>query len=97
MVLVAVLLLGVGSAVVLVMLTALVMEPAPELTCTVNVIVPEPVLDRLANVSVRAALLVLSVPVLACALSRVSPAAVRLSVTVTEAALLGPAFAKVIT
>lgn len=81
----------------LVILTELVMDPAPVLTCTVSVNVPPPPLARLANVSVALPVLVVRLPVLAVALIRVSPAAVRLSVSVTAVALLGPAFANVMT
>ena len=97
MVLVAVLLAVLGSAVVLVMLTALVIEPAPALTCTVRVNVPLAPLARLALVTVSAPLLVLKLPVLACALNSVRPAAVRLAASVTLAAVLGPAWLKVMT
>jgi hypothetical protein len=56
----AVLLPVLGSGVVLVMLTALVIEPAPAETCTVRVNVPLAPLARLALVTVSAPLLVSS-------------------------------------
>jgi hypothetical protein len=100
MVIVLVLLPGVGSGVVLVMLTALVMEPAPVLTLTVSVIVPDMPEAMLAVVSWMLLVLVVKLiePLLSesCAPSKLTPAALRLSVSVTLAASLGPALLKVI-
>jgi hypothetical protein len=92
---VLVLLPGVGSGVVLVSAAALVMLPLPVETCTVRVRVPPAPLARLPRVTVRAALLVCSVPTLLVALTRVRPT--RASVRVTFAAVLGPALLKVMT
>ena len=97
MVLVAVLLVVLLSGVVLVMPTALVMEPAPALTDTVSVSVPPAALANVPSVRVTAPVEVWSVPDDACALTSVKPAAVRLSVMVTLLALLGPVLEKVIT
>jgi hypothetical protein len=94
-VLVAVLLAVLGSAVVLVILTALVMLPLPLETCTVRVMVPPPPLARLAWVTVSAVPVVCRVPTLLVALTRVRP--VSASVRVMLAAALGPALAKVMT
>ena len=97
MVLVAVLLVVLLSGVVLVMPTALVMEPAPALTDTVSVSVPPAALANVPSVRVTTPVEVWSVPDDACALTSVKPAAVRLSVMVTLLALLGPVLEKVIT
>ena len=86
-----VLLPGVGSAVVLVMAAALVMEPAMAVATTLSVKVPEPPDARLANVSVTPPVDVLTVPELATALTSVRPAAVSESVRVMFWAVLGPA------
>jgi hypothetical protein len=93
-VLVSVLLPVAGSGVVDVMLTRLVMDPLMPLTSTVNVMVPPAPAVRLTAVAVTLAVLVLRVnDPLTAALTKVNPAALRLSVKVTLAAALGPAFA----
>jgi len=89
---VLVLLLVSGSAVVLVMPTALVMEPVSAVGITVSVMTPLPRAARLAIVSVTPAVVVLRVPELATAVTRVNPAALSESVSVTFAAALGPEF-----
>ena len=91
---VLVLLAGVGSAVVLVMNAALVIDPACEVGMTVRTSVPEPPEARLANVSVTPLVEVLNVPLLATAVSSVNPAALKESVSVTFWAVLGPALPK---
>ena len=91
MVTLLVLLPGVGSAVVLVMVAALVMEPVAAVATTLRVNVPEPPDAKLANVSVTPPVEVLTVPELATALTNVRPAAASESVNVTFWAVLGPA------
>lgn len=61
---------------------------------TLKVNVPEPPEARLAKVSVTPPVDVMTVPELATALTKVRPAAVRESVSVTFCAVLGPALPK---
>ena len=97
---VAVLLLGVGSGVVLVMLTKFVIEPPAPVTTTVKVMLPVVPFAKLAVVSVKALVLVVNptVPVLTVtvALTKVNPELIR-SVKVIASAALGPALAKLMT
>jgi hypothetical protein len=83
MVTLLVLLPGTGSAVVLVMVTALVMEPVIAVGTTLSVITPEAPDAKLAKVRVTPLVVVLSVPTLVVADTRVSPAALSASVSVT--------------
>lgn len=89
-----VLLPGVGSAVVLVIAAALVMEPDTAVATTLKVNVPELPDARLAKVSVTPPVDVLRLPELVAALTSVRPAAVSESVSVRFCAVLGPALAK---
>ena len=83
-----------GSGVVDVMPTVLVMDPEVAPTWTVNVMVPPDPAARLAAVAVTPAVLVFRPKdPLTVALTKVNPAAVRLSVSVTLDATLGPTLA----
>lgn len=97
MVTLLVLLVGTGSAVVLVMDAALVMEPAMAVGTTLNVKTPDEPEARLARVSVTPLVLVLSVPTLATADTSDRPAALSESVSVRFCAVLGPLLAKLMT
>ncbi len=100
MVLLAVLFDGVGSAVVLVIVTPLVMDPKAASTLTVNTNVPVTPTARLAVVTVTLLVLVTNptdpLDTLICARKRVNPAFANESVKVTLAAALGPALPKTI-
>ena len=87
---------GTGSAVVLVIWMALVIEPPTWLTCTVRVMEPPAPLARLARVTVRKLVEVCKLPTLVVALIKVRPAALRASVIVRLAAALGPPLLKLI-
>ena len=97
MVTLLVLLPGTGSAVVLVIDAALVIEPAIAVGTTLSVNTPEAPDARLANVRVTPLVVVLSVPTLVVADTNVNPAALNASVNVTFCAVLGPPLPNAIT
>lgn len=75
---------GVGSAVVLVIDAALVIDPLMAVGMTVSVRVPDAPEASVANVNVTPLVEVLNVPLLATAVSSVRPAALSESVKVTD-------------
>ena len=91
---VLVLLPGVGSAVVLVPLAMLVTEPVLAVTVALTISVKVWLIARLAVVAAALAPAIVVVPLLPEALIRLSPA-LRMSVSVTLSAVLGPKLTKV--